>query len=104
MLVHRYLRALAAMYIRMTFRAVDVYEILEPLLKDYRKLRQRGMSKYRRSLLRYINLIDQLRWILIDIHRRIRQRAADGGASMRHNPTTYTEAADLGGNRRHRST
>lgn len=34
------------MYIRMTFRAVEVYEILEPLLKDYRKLRLRGMSKY----------------------------------------------------------
>jgi pre-mRNA-splicing factor 38A len=42
----RYLRALAAMYIRMTFQAVEVYEILEPLLKDYRKLRQRDMSKY----------------------------------------------------------
>src|SRR5271154_6909299 len=33
------MRALAALYIRMTFRAVEVYEILEPLLKDYRKLR-----------------------------------------------------------------
>lgn len=40
----RYLRALAAFYIRMTFRAVDVYELLEPLLKDYRKLRQRNMG------------------------------------------------------------
>jgi pre-mRNA-splicing factor 38A len=30
----------------MTFRAVDVYEILEPLLKDYRKLRYRDQSKY----------------------------------------------------------
>jgi len=30
----------------MTFRAVDVYEILEPLLKDYRKLRYRHQSKY----------------------------------------------------------
>ena len=39
----RYLRALAAMYVRMTFRAVEVYEILEPLLKDYRKLRYRDM-------------------------------------------------------------
>ena len=28
----------------MTFRSVEVYEILEPLLKDYRKLRYRGMS------------------------------------------------------------
>ncbi|KAH9484195.1 Pre-mRNA-splicing factor 38A [Psilocybe cubensis] len=42
----KYLRALAALYIRMTFRAVDVYELLEPLLKDYRKLRLRNMSGY----------------------------------------------------------
>ena len=28
----------------MTFRPVDVYEILEPLLKDYRKIRYRGMG------------------------------------------------------------
>ncbi|KAI0736906.1 PRP38-domain-containing protein [Fomitopsis betulina] len=42
----KYLRALAIMYIRMTFRSVDVYEILEPLLKDYRKLRYRGMNGY----------------------------------------------------------
>jgi len=38
----KYLRALAAMYIRMTFRAVEVFELLEPLLKDYRKLRKRS--------------------------------------------------------------
>jgi pre-mRNA-splicing factor 38A len=42
----RYLRALAALYIRMTFAAVDVYELLEPLLKDYRKLRLRNMCKH----------------------------------------------------------
>ncbi|KAF8892669.1 PRP38 family-domain-containing protein [Infundibulicybe gibba] len=42
----KYLRALAAFYIRMTFRAVDVYELLEPLLKDYRKLRLRNMAGY----------------------------------------------------------
>lgn len=30
----------------MTFRAVDVYEILEPLLKDYRRLRYRDQSKH----------------------------------------------------------
>ncbi|KAI0948411.1 hypothetical protein AcV7_009162 [Taiwanofungus camphoratus] len=42
----KYLRALAIMYIRMTFRAVEVYEVLEPLLKDYRKLRYRGMNGY----------------------------------------------------------
>ena len=44
--VSRYLRALAAMYIRMTFRPVEVYEILEPLLKDYRKLRYHGMGAW----------------------------------------------------------
>ena len=42
----RYLRALAAIYIRMTFRAVEVYEVLEPLLKDYRKLRYRHQCEY----------------------------------------------------------
>ncbi|KAJ3881506.1 PRP38 family-domain-containing protein [Lentinula edodes] len=42
----KYLRALAAIYIRMTFRAVEVYELLEPLLKDYRKLRLRNMAGY----------------------------------------------------------
>ncbi|CAL1703936.1 unnamed protein product [Somion occarium] len=42
----KYLRALAAMYIRMTFRAAEVYEILEPLLKDYRKIRKRDMSGF----------------------------------------------------------
>jgi pre-mRNA-splicing factor 38A len=42
--VCRYLRALAAIYIRMTFNAVEVYELLEPLLKDYRKLRQRSVG------------------------------------------------------------
>lgn len=40
----RYLRALAAMYIRMTFRAAEVYEILEPLMKDFRKIRYRNQS------------------------------------------------------------
>jgi pre-mRNA-splicing factor 38A len=46
----RYLRALAALYIRLTFRAVDVYEVLEPLLKDYRKLRYREKSKHLRTI------------------------------------------------------
>lgn len=35
------------MYVRMTFRAVEVYEILEPLLKDYRKIRLRNMGMLR---------------------------------------------------------
>lgn len=42
----KYLRALAAIYIRMTFRAVEVYDLLEPLLKDFRKLRMRSMAGY----------------------------------------------------------
>ncbi|KAF9653032.1 PRP38-domain-containing protein [Thelephora ganbajun] len=42
----KYLRALAAMYIRMTFRAVEVYDLLEPLLKDFRKLRMRSIAGY----------------------------------------------------------
>ncbi|KAJ7273382.1 PRP38 family-domain-containing protein [Mycena rebaudengoi] len=37
----KYLRALADFYLRMTFRAVDVFE---PVLKDYRKLRLRNMA------------------------------------------------------------
>lgn len=34
------------MYIRMTFRASEVYEILEPLLKDFRKIRLRNMGTF----------------------------------------------------------
>ncbi|KAI5119104.1 hypothetical protein M0805_004874 [Coniferiporia weirii] len=54
----KYLRALAAIYIRLTFRAVEVYEILEPLLKDYRKLRLRNMAGY--SLTYMDEFVDQL--------------------------------------------
>ncbi|KAJ7490038.1 PRP38 family-domain-containing protein [Mycena galericulata] len=54
----KYLRALAAFYIRMTFRAVDVYELLEPLLKDFRKLRLRNMAGY--SLTYMDEFVDQL--------------------------------------------
>lgn len=41
---HRYLRALAAFYVRLTFPSVNVYEILEPLLDDYRKIRLRRID------------------------------------------------------------
>ncbi|CAF9904825.1 MAG: hypothetical protein GOMPHAMPRED_002958 [Gomphillus americanus] len=37
----KYLTALAAFYVRLTFSSVDVYKTLEPLLEDYRKLRRR---------------------------------------------------------------
>lgn len=37
----KYLRALTAMYVRMTYPAGEVYRILEPMLEDYRKLKWR---------------------------------------------------------------
>jgi len=54
----KYLRALAAMYVRLTFRAVEVFELLEPLMKDYRKLRLRNMAGY--QLTHMDEFIDQL--------------------------------------------
>lgn len=42
----KYLRALAAFYIRLTFDAADIYKTLEPLLTDYRKLRRRMRENY----------------------------------------------------------
>ncbi|CAE6502430.1 unnamed protein product [Rhizoctonia solani] len=56
----KYLRALAAMYIRMTFPGVEVYELLEPLLKDYRKLRLRNMGKSGYSLTYIDEFVDKL--------------------------------------------
>lgn len=38
----KYLTALAAFYFRLTASPKDVYEVLEPLLLDYRKLRKQG--------------------------------------------------------------
>ena len=38
----KYLRALVAMFVRFTFVEREVFETLEPLLKDYRKLRVRS--------------------------------------------------------------
>uniref|UniRef100_A0A7S4HBY5 Pre-mRNA-splicing factor 38 n=1 Tax=Guillardia theta TaxID=55529 RepID=A0A7S4HBY5_GUITH len=35
----KYVRALGAFYLRLTGRALDIYQYLEPLLNDYRKLR-----------------------------------------------------------------
>ncbi|KAK3167483.1 hypothetical protein OEA41_010610 [Lepraria neglecta] len=37
----KYLSALAAFYVRLTFDSKDVFQTLEPLLADYRKLRRR---------------------------------------------------------------
>lgn len=37
----KYLRALAAFYIRLTWEPVDIYQTLEPLLADFRRLKRR---------------------------------------------------------------
>lgn len=42
----KYLRALAAFYVRLTFEPVDVYKTLEPLLLDYRKLKRRVQESF----------------------------------------------------------
>ena len=38
----KYLTALAAFYIRLTFDSKDIFQTLEPMLADYRKLRRRA--------------------------------------------------------------
>lgn len=43
----KYLRAIAALYIRLTWSAVDIFKTLEPLMTDFRKLRVRGMGGWR---------------------------------------------------------
>jgi pre-mRNA-splicing factor 38A len=42
----KYLRALAAFYVRLTFNSVEVYRVLEPFLEDKRKLRRRRKEGY----------------------------------------------------------
>jgi pre-mRNA-splicing factor 38A len=42
----KYLRALAAFYIRLTFSSLEVYRLLEPFLEDKRKLRRRRKEGY----------------------------------------------------------
>ncbi|KAK8858586.1 hypothetical protein IAR55_002815 [Kwoniella newhampshirensis] len=54
----KYLRALAAFYIRLTFRSMEIYEILEPLMKDFRKLRVQHAGGW--SLTYFDEFIDDL--------------------------------------------
>jgi pre-mRNA-splicing factor 38A len=42
----KYLRALAAFYVRLTFDSVEVYKVLSPFLEDKRKLRRRRKEGY----------------------------------------------------------
>src|SRR5438045_3205816 len=55
---NRYLRALAAFYVRLTFPPQDVYKILEPYLSDYRKLKRKTRTGY--SLTYMDQFIDDL--------------------------------------------
>ncbi|KAJ1552331.1 hypothetical protein HK405_011738 [Cladochytrium tenue] len=41
---HKYLTALAAFYLRLTFSSIECYQYLEPLLLDKRKLRMRNLN------------------------------------------------------------
>jgi hypothetical protein len=43
----KYVRVLGAFYKRLSARPADIYEALEPLLTDYRKLRYRDMYEWR---------------------------------------------------------
>jgi pre-mRNA-splicing factor 38A len=43
----KYLRALAAFYIRLAWEPVEIYKTLEPLLADYRKLKRRTKDGFR---------------------------------------------------------
>lgn len=79
----RYLRAVAAFYVRLTFDALNVYEVLEPLLEDYRKLRVRSMGEFSLVAL-YPSFVysckrgAHARWSILDnYHGCICRRAAE---------------------------
>ena len=54
----KYVRALGALYLRLTGRPQDIYEELEPLYRDYRKLRFRRWSDW--SMIHMDEFIHQL--------------------------------------------
>ncbi len=54
----KYLRALAAFYVRLTFDPADVYNTLEPFLEDNRKLRRRRKEEY--TLMHMDEFVDEL--------------------------------------------
>lgn len=56
---HKYVRALGAMYMRLTSTATDIYKYLEPLYIDYRKMKR--MNKQAQYELTYVDeFIDEL--------------------------------------------
>ena len=54
----KYLRALAAFYVRLTFEPADIYNTLEPYLSDFRKLRRRRKEGY--TMIHMDEFIDEL--------------------------------------------
>ena len=54
----KYVRALAAFYVRLTFEPDEVYKTLEPLLLDSRKLRRRRKEEY--TLTHMDDFVDEL--------------------------------------------
>lgn len=54
----KYVRALAAFYVRLTFEPADIYKTLEPFLTDLRKLRRRRKEGY--ALVHMDEFIDEL--------------------------------------------
>ena len=57
---YKYVRVLGAFYLRLVGRALDIYQYLEPLLNDYRKIRERGLDgKFR------ITHVDEIVWDLL---------------------------------------
>jgi pre-mRNA-splicing factor 38A len=56
----KYLRLLGAMYLRLVGRAVDVYNYLEPLLNDFRRVRVRDPASGRFLLSHVDELVDEM--------------------------------------------
>lgn len=54
----KYVRALAAFYVRLTFEPADIYKTLEPFLEDARKLRRRRKEVY--VLIHMDEFVDEL--------------------------------------------
>lgn len=86
------------MYIRMTFRAVEVYELLEPLLNDYRKLRMLSMctfifTSYFQSWLLLVSS-----WIQLNIHGRVHRQTPSRRTGVRYYPPSSSQERDSGGN------
>lgn len=97
----KYLQALAALYIRLTFSAFDIYDLLEPLLEDYRKLRyaQQSMSGITESVTLATDMPCR-RLFHSHTHGRIYRPAPDRILGVRHHAPATTQAFCGGGKRR----